>query len=81
VGRLKARDTRTGGALLALDEVPKVTGWSETVKRLWDEDGRRRVPLKVLLLGSSPLLLQRGLTESLSVPRCSISFLAQRISA
>jgi predicted AAA+ superfamily ATPase len=46
--------------------VPKVTGWSETVKRLWDEDGRARRPLKVVLLGSSPLLLQRGLTESLA---------------
>lgn len=66
MGRLKARDSARGGALLALDEVPKVTGWSETVKRLWDADGRRRVPLKVLLLGSSPLLLQRGLTESLA---------------
>lgn len=66
LGRLKAREAGKGGALLVLDEVPKVTGWSETVKRLWDEDSARRVPLKVILLGSSPLLLQRGLTESLA---------------
>ena len=41
-------------------------GWSETVKRLWDEDGARRVPLKVVLLGSAPLLIQSGLGESLA---------------
>lgn len=62
--RLDARD-RTG-ALLVLDEVQKIPGWSETVKRLWDEDTRRRVPLKVVLLGSAPLLIADGLTESLA---------------
>mgnify|MGYP001336248543 CR=1 FL=1 len=55
-----------GGAVLALDEVQKVPGWSEAVKRLWDEDTRRRVPLKAVLLGSAPLLMARGLTESLA---------------
>lgn len=54
------------GAVLAVDEVQKVTGWSETVKRLWDEDTRHRRPLRVVLLGSAPLLMQRGLTESLA---------------
>ena len=62
--RLDARE-RTG-ALLVLDEVQKIPGWSETVKRLWDEDTRRRVPLKVVLLGSAPLLIADGLTESLA---------------
>lgn len=66
IGRIRAREAGGGGALLVLDEVQKVPGWSETVKRLWDEDSRRRVPLKVLLLGSAPLLVQRGLTESLA---------------
>ena len=28
------------GAVLALDEAQKVTGWSEAVKRLWDEETR-----------------------------------------
>jgi predicted AAA+ superfamily ATPase len=46
--------------------VQKVGGWSETVKRLWDEDGGARRSLRVLLLGSSPLLVQQGLTESLA---------------
>jgi predicted AAA+ superfamily ATPase len=64
--RLLARESGRRGAVLALDEVQKVPGWSETVKRLWDEDGARRVPLKVVLLGSAPLLIQRGLGESLA---------------
>lgn len=53
-------------ALLVLDEVQKITDWSEIVKQLWDEDKKTKTNLKVLLLGSSPLLLQRGLTESLA---------------
>ncbi len=56
----------TQGALLVLDEVQKATGWAESVKRLWDEDTRARRPLKVVLLGSAPLLIQRGLSESLA---------------
>jgi len=54
------------GAILAVDEIQKVVGWSETVKRLWDEDTRDGVPLHVVLLGSAPLLVQQGLTESLA---------------
>ncbi len=55
-----------GGAILVLDEVQKAVNWSESVKRLWDEDTRERRQLKVVLLGSAPLLVQRGLTESLA---------------
>lgn len=54
------------GALLVLDEVQKVTGWPETVKRLWDADTRTGRPLKAVLLGSAPLLVERGLSESLA---------------
>lgn len=53
-------------AVLVLDEIQKITEWSETVKRLWDEDSASGLPLHVILLGSSPLLVQRGLTESLA---------------
>jgi predicted AAA+ superfamily ATPase len=49
-----------------LDEVQKIPGWSDSVKRLWDEDSRGRRPLKVALLGSAPLLMRQGLTESLA---------------
>lgn len=55
-----------GGAILLLDEVQKAVGWSESVKRLWDEDTRAKRPIKVVLLGSAPLLVQQGLTESLA---------------
>ena len=54
------------GSVLVLDEVQKISGWSEAVKRLWDEDTRARRRLKVVLLGSAPLLISRGLTESLA---------------
>jgi predicted AAA+ superfamily ATPase len=64
--RLTAGESGPAGAILALDEVHKITGWSETVKRLWDEDTRARRALRVVLLGSGPLLVQQGLTESLA---------------
>ena len=54
------------GAILVIDEVQKAVGWAESVKRLWDEDSRARRALKVVLLGSAPLLVQHGLTESLA---------------
>ena len=52
--------------LLVIDEIQKIDNWSETVKALWDEDTKNNYNLKVLLLGSSRLILQRGLTESLA---------------
>src|SRR3990170_3458897 len=64
--RRAARDAGRRGAVLVLDEIQKIPGWSETVKRLWDEDTRARRPLKVVLLGSAPLPIARGLTESLA---------------
>jgi uncharacterized protein len=61
-----AANARAGGTVLVLDEVQKIPAWSEAVKRLWDEDTRARRPLKVVLLGSAPLLVMQGLTESLA---------------
>ena len=52
--------------LLVIDEIQKIDNWSEVVKREWDEDTRKHLNLKVVLLGSSRLLLKRGLTESLA---------------
>jgi uncharacterized protein len=54
------------GAVLVLDEIQKIPVWSETVKRLWDEDTRKKRPVKAVLLGSAPLLITQGLTESLA---------------
>ena len=53
-------------ALFILDKAQKIPDWSEVVKRLWDEDTASKVALKVILLGSSPLLIQKGLSESLA---------------
>jgi uncharacterized protein len=64
--RLARLFAEAGPALLVLDEVQKAQGWSEAVKRLWDEDSAAGVPLRVVLLGSSQFLMQRGLTESLA---------------
>jgi predicted AAA+ superfamily ATPase len=55
-----------GEYLLVIDEVQKIDNWSEVVKREWDADTRNRLNLKVVLLGSSRLLLKKGLTESLA---------------
>ena len=59
-------DARGGRAILVLDEVQKVPGWSESVKRLWDEDTGAGSGLAVVLLGSAPLLIGQGLTDSLA---------------
>jgi hypothetical protein len=64
-GRRLARE-RPVGAILAVDEIQKVSGWAEAVKRLWDEDRRSDLSLRVVLLGSAALLVQQGLSESLS---------------
>lgn len=53
-------------AVLVLDEIRKIPGWSETVKRLWDADTAEGVPLHVVVLGSAPLLVQSGPSESLA---------------
>ena len=63
--RLKTH-TKARVGILVLDEIQKLPGWSETVKRLWDEDTFSELPLHVFILGSSPLLVQKGLTESLA---------------
>jgi predicted AAA+ superfamily ATPase len=56
----------TDSFVLIIDEIQKIPNWSETVKRLWDSDSRENIPLHVILLGSSRLLLQTGMTESLA---------------
>lgn len=64
--RVKQKQAPTTDLILAVDEIQKITNWSEVVKKLWDEDTKNGVNIKVVLLGSSRLLLQQGLTESLA---------------
>ncbi len=64
--RLLADSRLRKGSLLVLDEVQKVPQWAATVKHLWDEDTREKRAVKAVLLGSAPLLIGRGLAESLA---------------
>ena len=52
--------------VFVLDEIQKINHWPDTVKGLWDADRAQGLPMHVVLLGSSPLLIQKGLTESLT---------------
>ncbi|MBF0252489.1 MAG: ATP-binding protein [Candidatus Omnitrophica bacterium] len=52
--------------ILVLDEVQKIDRWSEEVKRLWDEDTKNGTNIKVVILGSSALLINKGINESLA---------------
>jgi predicted AAA+ superfamily ATPase len=64
--RIKMQSAGTTEALLVLDEIQKINNWSEYVKLEWDADTAKMINLKVILLGSSRLLLQQGLKESLT---------------
>jgi predicted AAA+ superfamily ATPase len=64
--RLQWKASGSPDFILAIDEIQKIDNWSEIVKKLWDEDRRLQHHIKVLILGSSRLLLQQGLTESLA---------------
>lgn len=63
--RAAARES-TNGHILVLDEIQKIPRWSEAVKGLWDADRAEGLGLHVVLLGSSPLLMQKGMSESLT---------------
>ena len=54
------------GSVLVLDEIHKVDGWSDVVKGLWDADRKSGCPLRVVLIGSAPLLMKAGMDESLA---------------
>lgn len=64
--RARMRVGRHTEYLLVIDEVHKIANWSEEVKRQWDADTFNDVNMKVVILGSSRLLLKDGLTESLA---------------
>lgn len=64
--RLKMKASGANEYLLVIDEIQKIDNWSEVVKQQWDRDTRENVNIKVIILGSSRLLIQKGLTESLA---------------
>ncbi len=55
-----------GSVILVIDEIQKIANWSEAVKKEWDDDTFHDCDIKVLLLGSSRVLLEKGLSESLA---------------
>lgn len=61
----KLARAKGAGTLLVIDEIQKIPGWSQAVKCLFDEDRAAR-RLKVVLLGSASLTLQKGLADSLA---------------
>lgn len=62
----KARLIASPERTLVLDEVQKIPRWSEVVKKLWDEDKFNQFQLRVCILGSSAILIEKGLSESLT---------------
>lgn len=64
--RLKQAQNPEIPYLLVIDEVQKIDNWSEQVKAEWDRDTAEDRDIRVVLLGSSRLMLQQGLTESLA---------------
>jgi len=66
IARVQIKTKALPEMVLILDEIQKMPQWSESIKRLWDEDSKNKCPLKLVLLGSAPLLIQQGLTESLA---------------
>lgn len=66
MARLKSRQNQNRPVVLVIDEVQEIRNWSEQVKKEWDADSAENLPVYLILLGSSRLLLQQGLTESLA---------------
>mgnify|MGYP000798709695 CR=1 FL=1 len=59
-------NNRWDSIILVIDEIQKISNWSEVVKKEWDDDTFHDRNIKVLLLGSSRVLLEKGLSESLA---------------
>jgi predicted AAA+ superfamily ATPase len=64
--RLQLQQSEQKEILFIIDEIQKVPNWSEVIKKEWDADSFSDINIKVVLLGSSRLLIQKGLTESLA---------------
>ncbi|MCX7612193.1 MAG: ATP-binding protein [Ignavibacterium sp.] len=63
--RVKFKESGSKAFLLVIDEIQKINNWSEFVKKEWDKDRIKNINIRVVLLGSSSLLINKGLSESL----------------
>lgn len=64
--RIQLKNEANTELILIIDEIQKLDNWSEIVKEQWDFDTRENINIKLILLGSSRLMIQKGLTESLA---------------
>jgi len=64
--RIQLKNALKNELILIIDEIQKLDNWSEIVKEQWDFDTKENNNIKVILLGSSRLMIQKGLTESLA---------------
>ena len=64
--RIKLKNSSKKELILVIDEIQKIKNWSEAVKSQWDYDTRNKINIKVVFLGSSSILVQKGLSESLA---------------
>ena len=64
--RAQMKIENTKEQILIIDEIQKLKEWSEVVKKEWDYDSFHELNIKVILLGSSRVLLQKGLADSLA---------------
>lgn len=64
--RIQLKNSTNNELILIIDEIQKLDNWSEIVKEQWDFDTKENNNIKVILLGSSRLMIQKGLTESLA---------------
>lgn len=60
------QEALTHNRVLVIDEIQKIPDWSETIKALWDQQKKSKLKMKCILLGSSSLYLQKGMSESLT---------------
>ncbi len=63
--RLKLSNGPDTCVVLVIDEIQKIPNWSEQVKKEWDSDSASGLNIKVVLLGSSRVMIDKGLSESL----------------
>ncbi len=52
--------------VLVIDEVQKIPDWAQVIKAMWDQQQLSGRKIKCIVLGSSSLSIQKGLSESLA---------------
>ncbi|MCF8295903.1 MAG: ATP-binding protein [Saprospiraceae bacterium] len=64
--RILLKTSGSNEILLIIDEIQKIKDWSNAVKYHWDKDTLEKLNIKVILLGSAKIIIQKGLSESLT---------------